>query len=154
MYVVIVLLTMLILPVGSVVIEHARLPTEALVPLIGRWFVFWGVGVRLGLAGLRQVVQPRFTAQNIFHMSGDEALPIVRELGVANLGTALIALISLAAPNFVLPAAITATLFFGFAGAGHMGERDRSLNENIAMVSDIFIAVLLLGVVLNAFLLK
>lgn len=59
MYVVVVPLTMLVMPIISVLIQHAQTPTESLVVLTGRWFVFWGVGVRLGLAGLRQIVQPR-----------------------------------------------------------------------------------------------
>ena len=73
----------------------------AVVVLTGRWFAVWGVGVRLGPAGLRQIVQPRFTARNIFQMTNDEALPLVRELGVANVGTALVALLSIVAPSFV-----------------------------------------------------
>ena len=71
--------------------------------LAGRWFVFWGVGVRLGLAGLRQFFQPGFTAKEIFHIGGDEALPLVRELGVANVATAAVGLLSLVFPSFTLP---------------------------------------------------
>jgi hypothetical protein len=33
--------------------------------LLGRWFVFWAVGVRLLTAGIRQIAQPRFTAETI-----------------------------------------------------------------------------------------
>jgi hypothetical protein len=49
------------------------------------------------------------------------------------------------APAFVLPAAISAGLFFAVAGFAHVAERDRSGNENIAMVSDLFIALVLAG---------
>ena len=31
--------------------------------LVGKWFVFWTVGIQLFLAGLRQIVQPRYTAE-------------------------------------------------------------------------------------------
>jgi hypothetical protein len=68
MYILVVVFTMLVAPIASVIIEHAIFPTAPLLSLTGRWFVFWGVGVRLGLAGLRQIIQPRFTARNIFHM--------------------------------------------------------------------------------------
>jgi hypothetical protein len=83
MYVAVAVLTMLVLPVGSIIAEHLMSPAAPIVGLIGRWFVFWGVGVRLGLAGMRQTLQPAFTARAIFHMTTDEALPLVRELGVA-----------------------------------------------------------------------
>jgi hypothetical protein len=49
--------------------------------------LFWGVGVRLLLMALRQAFQHRFTAAEIFHMKGEEALPLVRELALANIAT-------------------------------------------------------------------
>ena len=143
MYIAVVVLTMLLLPAASVGVEHAVHPAAGLVFLAGRWFVFWGVGVRLGLAGLRQSLQPTFTARQIFHMSTDEALPVIRELGVANLATALVGLLSLTAPSFLLPVAISAGLFYGVAGVRHATERHRSLNENVAMASDLFLFAIL-----------
>lgn len=136
LYIAVVALTMAILPTASVLADHADHPDAGLWLLIGKWFVFWGVGARLGLAGLRQVLQPAFTAREIFHMQGEEALPLVRELGIANTATALVALLSLAAPSFVVPVAISAGIFYGVAGFRHALEPSRSLNETIAMVSD------------------
>ena len=143
MYLSVIALTMFVLPIASIVIEGALNPAESLVFLAGRWFVFWGVGVRLGLAGLRQFFQPGFTAKEIFHIGGDEALPLVRELGVANVATAAVGLLSLVFPSFTLPVAISACIFYGVAGVRHVAERDRSRNENIAMVSDIFLCLVL-----------
>ena len=143
MYLAVVALTLFVLPIGSTLVDHILHPDAALVWLIGRWFVFWGVGVRLALAGARQTMQPAFTAREIFHMSGDEALPVVRELGVANLGAGVVGLLSFAAPSFVLPAALYAAIFYGAAGVGHVVQRDRSANETIAMASDLFVFVAL-----------
>jgi hypothetical protein len=50
--------------------------------LAGKWYVFWGAGVRLAGAGIRQCLRPQFTAREIFSMKTDEALPIIREHGV------------------------------------------------------------------------
>jgi hypothetical protein len=143
MYIAIVALTMFLLPAASVILEHAWNPSAPIIYLVGRWFVFWGVGVRLGLAGLRQFLQPAFTAKEIFHMAGDEALPLVRELGVANIATGIVGLLSLAFPSFTLPIAISAGVFYGVAGITHVMARDRSLNETIAMASDLFLFVVL-----------
>ena len=142
MYLAVVALTMFILPIASIVIERI-VDRAPLLPLVGHWFVFWGVGVRLTLAGLRQVMQPEFTAKQIFHMAGDEATPIVRELGFANLATGVVGLLSLGFPSFVLPVAIASAIFYAAAGALHLRERDRSFNEQLAMVSDLFISVVL-----------
>jgi len=137
MYLAVVVLTMFVLPIGSTLVDHLLHPDAALIWLIGRWFV------RLALAGARQTIQPAFTAREIFHMSGDEALPIVRELGVANLGAGVVGLLSLVAPSFVLPAALYAAIFYGAAGIGHVLQRDRAANETIAMASDLFVFVML-----------
>jgi hypothetical protein len=151
MYIAVVALTMLVLPVASILAEHVLHPAAPLIDLLGRWFVFWGVGVRLALAGLRQLLQPAFTAREIFHMSGEGALPLVRELGVANLATAVPGLLSLAMPGFTLPVSISAGIFFGIAGIRHAAERNRSLNETIAMASDLFLfAVLAIFVIASA----
>jgi len=147
MYIAVVALTMFLLPAGSVFVEWALHPQASIIFLVGRWFVFWGVGVRLGLAGLRQFFQPSFTAREIFHMGGDEALALVRELGVANFATGVVGLLSLAMPGFILPVSISAGIFYGIAGIGHIAERDRSPNETVAMVSDMFMFLVLAGFV-------
>ena len=149
MYFAVVALTMLVLPAGFVLTEHSLDQHVPLMMLVGKWFVFFGVGARLSLAGLRQFVQPRFTAHEIFHMRGDDALPLVRELGVANLTTGIVGLASLAAPSFVLPVAISAGLFYGIAGVRHISERNRSRNETVALVSDLFMFVVLAAVALS-----
>jgi hypothetical protein len=139
MYVAIVALTMFFLPAASVLVERAVHPGAPIIFLVGRWFVFWGVGVRPGVAGLRQFLQPDFTAREIFHMQSDDALPIVKELGIANVATGLVGLLSLRFPSFILPVAISAGVFYGVAGVRHIAQRGRSTNENIAMVSDMFL---------------
>jgi hypothetical protein len=139
MYIAIVALTMFFLPAASVLIERAVHPEAPIIFLVGRWFVFWGVGVRLGLAEMRQFFQPGFTAKEIFHMQSDEALPIVRELGIANVATGLVGLLALRFSTFILPVSIAAGVFYGVAGVRHMADRGRSTNETIAMVSDMFL---------------
>ena len=71
-------------------------------------------------------------------MKGDEALLLVRELGVSNFAVGVVGLAAVAVPTFVLRRAITACVFYGIAGARHVVERARSGNETVAMVSDLF----------------
>jgi len=149
-YLAVVVLTMFLAPLGSVAADGALHAQAPLMALVGKWFVFWGVGVRLGLAGVRQFIQPGFTARDIFHLSGDEALPLVRELGVANFAAGMVGLLSLARPSFVLPVAISAGIFYGVAGVQHVIDRPRTRNEAIAMVSDLFMAVVLATVAVSS----
>jgi hypothetical protein len=97
MYFASVVLLIFVLPVGSIVIDALWLRDGAeLMFLIGKWFVFWAVGVRLLLAGIRQVAQPAFTAESIFASKDPAAHAIVREVGFGNLAMGVLGLASLA----------------------------------------------------------
>ena len=85
MYIGMLIVLMLIFPVASIALEvfvhnHGVLD----VAIVGKWFVFWAVGMRLLIAGLRQIVQPRYTAETILGVKDPGAMLIVRELGFAN----------------------------------------------------------------------
>jgi hypothetical protein len=110
-----------------------------------RWFVFWGVGVRLLLAGVRQVAQPSFTAREIFHLASPDAEVIVRELGFANVCLGLAGAISAFVPSWRMSAAFAGGLYFGIAGAMHVAKRPATPNEWIALVSDLFIFAVVAG---------
>ena len=143
MYVAVILAFMLILPAGSITLEMQSPDHMPLMASVGRWFVFWGVGARLASAGLRQYFQPAFTAKQIFHMEGIDALPLVRELGVSNFAVGVVALASLWRRDFTLPLALVAGIFYAIAGIRHLAEKGRSRNENIAMASDLIMASIL-----------
>jgi len=144
MHLVVVVLLLLVLPTACVIAEALWLRGAAdLMVLVGKWFVFWAVGVRLFIAGLRQVVQPQFTAESIFAIKDRSALAIVREVGFGNLSIGTVGLLSIAKPGFVLPAAIVGGLYYGLAGVGHLVRKERNLNEQMTLVSDLFIFVVL-----------
>lgn len=146
MYILMVVLLLGIAPACSVFYEHSYLhATTPLLFLIGRWFTFWAVGVRLVIAGLRQTIQPRFTAYEIFKVDGEAVFPVVREVGFGNLSIGTLGLATMIWPMWVLAGALVGGLYYGLAGCMHLFGRDRNLNENVAMVSDIAIAVVLLA---------
>ena len=145
MYLLTIILTMLLLPLGSVAAEWALTPASSLLLLTGKWFVFWAVGVRLTLAGLWQVAAPEFTARELFRIEAEDALPLVRELGFANLAAGVIGTASIAWPAFVLPAAIWGAIFLGAAGIMHARRRGRPRHDIVAMGSDLFVALVLAG---------
>src|SRR5579872_30289 len=133
MYVATVALLTFILPIASIVVDHAAGATAApWLALAGKWFVFWSAGIRLILAGLRQFFQPEFTATEIFNLKDDGALPIVRELGIANFATGIVGAVALAKPSFVPPVAISAAIFYGVAGLRHVMAAERTANETVA----------------------
>jgi hypothetical protein len=148
MYVTMVIALMLALPLISIVAQivltdHGALHGAAYLAVVAKWYVFWAVGARLSLAGLRQIIQPRYTAETILGMKGAEALFFVRELGFANLAMGSVGLASQASPPWVTPAAMLGAIYYGLAGINHCFHKDRNKLENVALVSDLFAALVL-----------
>jgi hypothetical protein len=143
MYFLIIALFMLVLPASCVAAElHWLHSSTDFVALIGKWFTFWGVGLRLGLAGLRQAFNPAFTAKDIFEIEDERAQEIVRELGFANLALALVGVLALL-PGWTPPAALAGAVFFTLAGWKHVVAKERNFTRTVAMASDLFIALVL-----------
>jgi len=153
MYIATVILLLFVFPVTSVAIDGFALGHHSsLLFLIGKWFVFWAVGVRLFIAGVRQVIQPEFTAKEIFEIHESGSLAIVRELGFANLSMGLLGILSLFRAGWIVPAAIVGGLYYGLAGTGHVFRKSRNSKEYAAMVSDVFVFLILAGFVVKSLL--
>ena len=142
LYLTSVLLFMLILPVISIIID-AGYKSGIFIFYIGKWFVFWAIGIRLLTAGLRQVIKPEFTAKDILHIESIESHIIVRELGFANICFGLAGVVSLYIPEWRTAAAFTGGLYMGIAGIQHVIKKPSTPNEMVAMVSDIFIFLIM-----------
>jgi hypothetical protein len=117
--------------------------TEFSFELFGKWFIFYAVGVRIFLAGIKQVTDPAFTAKKIFHIEGTDSFPILRELGFANLCFGLIGIISLYMQEWRVVSAFGSGLYYGIAGVQHMFSKTGGANERFAMFTDIVIFILL-----------
>ena len=144
-YLVSLLLLMLALPAVSVLIDYGPHTGTLFTALVGKWFVFWAVGVRLFAAGVRQVAKPLFTLQQIFRIQDPAGQVIVRELGFANLCFGLTGMLSLFIPAWRPAAAFAGGLYMGIAGFYHLIKKPASPNEVVAMVSDIYIFLVLGG---------
>lgn len=147
MYATIVIALLFVLPFVSTLVEVVLLSTGDVVTIAGKWLVFWAVGVRLIMAGVKQVVQPAFTAQTIFRLTDETAFPIVREVGFGNLAMGALGLLSLTVPAWTVPAALVGGLYYLLAGLGHVTNTHRNAHEQAAMITDIIVSVLLLAFV-------
>lgn len=144
MYILMIILLMFVFPIASVLMETFIFKsTIGTALLIGKWFAFWAVGIRLGLAGLRQIVSPKFTAQRIFGIKSAEPLVIVQELGFANLSIGILGITTVFNSAWITPAAIAGGLFYGLAGIGHLTRKRKNLLENSAMLSDLLMFIIL-----------
>jgi hypothetical protein len=145
MYIIAVTFLMVILPIISVITEiHLSTHHYSLIVLIGKWFVFWGVGMRLFTAGIRQVSKPNLTAERIFEIHDKNAFILVQELGFATISIGILGICSLFIPNWLTAAAITGGLFYGLAGVRHIFKKSKNFEEKIATYSDLFMFLVML----------
>jgi hypothetical protein len=142
------ILLLIIFPITSIISEVIIEKESQDWMLIGKWFIFWAVGIRLFTAGIRQSSNPEFTATRIFHMKSAESFVVIRELGFANIALGVMGILSVINNNWRLLAAIIGGIFFGLAGIQHLFKKAESRNEVIAMIYDVTVfAVLLIYVI-------
>lgn len=145
MYILTIILTMFVLPVTSILTEVFFFKSNTgIMPLIGKWFVFWAMGIRLFLAGFRQATNPQFTAEKILGIKGSEQFILVQELGFANLSMGILGIGAIFNSVWTVPAALVGCLFIGFAGIRHIFSKERNFLENSAMISNLIVSAILL----------
>lgn len=113
--------------------------------LFGKWFIFSAVGLRLFLAGIKQVKDPAFTAKQIFHIDSPESYPILRELGFANMCFGLVGIVSLFRPEWRVVSAFASGLYYGITGIQHGMKGAAGINEKFALWTDLVIFGVLLA---------
>ncbi|HMO73967.1 MAG TPA: hypothetical protein PKD99_01710 [Sphingopyxis sp.] len=151
MHLTVVLLTMLVLPLASILIERRMHGSAELWELVCKWFLFWGAGVRLFLAGVRQIARPDLTATGMFGVTDERAFLFVQELGFWNLTIGLLCMVTLKRPDWRAPMGIAAMLFYALAGTKHALSAGRGFSADVAMISDLAMAALLLACLIATF---
>ncbi|HMQ08093.1 MAG TPA: hypothetical protein PKC30_12390 [Saprospiraceae bacterium] len=141
---------MLFFPILCIIIEKSRWQSQSsLYELIGKWFIFWGIGIRLTTAGFSQVMNPSLTA-GILHID-PSAMIVIQELGLANILFGIIGVVSLKVSS-IRWVATSGGFLMGMAGILHLSRitSETSFKENIAMISDLWIfAIVLIYLYLN-----
>ena len=145
MYYGIIILFMLIAPAISAATELSLGGADMWL-VVAKWFIVWGVGVRLFTAGIKQVADPSFTAE-ILGIKNKDALLVVRELGFANIAIGAVGLCAAFKQDWLLPAALAGAIFYGAAGLGHIRQKRATTAETVALVSDLWIFVIILATV-------
>jgi len=133
-----------VIPIVAFAIERNISQTYETFELLGKWFIFSAVGLRLFFAGIKQAADPTFTAKQIFHIDVTDSYPILRELGFANICFGLVGIVSLFKPDWRIVSAFASGLYYGIAGLQHLIKKPVSKNEQFALWTDLLIFILLL----------
>jgi hypothetical protein len=143
-YIISVSILTFVLPTIGFISEHFITETALTYDLFSKWFIFSAVGLRLFLAGIKQVKNPEFTAKQIFHLDSPDSFPILRELGFANICFGLVAIVSLFKPDWRIVSAFASGLYYGIAGVQHGLKKTSGVNEKFALWTDLIIFFYLL----------
>jgi SPW repeat len=107
--------------------------------VFGKWWVFWGVGTRLLVAGVAQVSGKGPTAAILGAAAPSvQEQQLTRELGVANVGMGLAGLLALV-PGWALPAGFAGGVFLLFAGIMHLPKKNKNPQETLATWTDLIV---------------
>lgn len=143
MYFAIVLVLMVLAPLVSVLVAGPVTGWDGgVLHIIGVWWVFWGIGVRLLTAGISQIVRPGFTSRNILGIDTPEADQIVQELGFANAAIGLAGVISLWVPTWAPAVGLVGGAFLLLAGIRHAPKKDKNAKEWTALATDLFVGLI------------
>ena len=143
-YFISVLVLIVVLPVVLSLSECFIFRTALRFAVFAKWFIFSAAGLRLFAAGLKQAINPSFTARQIFHIESTDSYPILRELGFANICLGLLGIISLFKPEWRLASAFASGLYYGIAGLQHLLKKPVSKNECFALWTDLLVFIVLL----------
>ena len=144
MFALMVVLVMFVFPTVSILMELFVFKTGAgILPLVGKWLVFWGVGVRLFSAGIRQALCPQFTAKEIFEITDTKPMVIVRELGFGNISIGFLGLATQLNSLWIIPSAVSGCLFYGLVTFQHLIRKGKNRHESFVTTSDLLMFIIL-----------
>ena len=144
-YLISVSIMIFVIPTIGFLTEHILQNTHLTFGLFAKWFIFSAVGLRLFIAGIRQSINPDFTAKEIFHIEDAKScFSVVRELGFANICFGVIGVISLFKPEWREVSAFVSGLYFALAALLHIVRKQVGTNESFALWTNLIIFGVLL----------
>ncbi len=146
-YLILVIAQTVVLPIVSGVIELATIGGDPVL-VFGKWWVFWGVGTRLLVAGVAQVSGKGPTAEILGTSAPSiQEKQLASELGTANIGMGIAGLLALV-PGWALPAGLAGGVFLLIAGLLHVAKKGKNPQEALATWTDLIVgaAVIVLAV--------
>ena len=134
-----------VLPMAAAVLE-SRIDQEVLNwPTWWKWFIFWGVGIRLFFKGIKLASAPQFTGLSLSSFSNRESYLLLLELGFAIMALGSMGILSVINDQWRLIAAIAGAIYFGLADMLRLLKKPDSRHELVALIYNLFVFAGLVG---------
>jgi hypothetical protein len=139
-YFILVIAQTIVFPIVSGIVELAVFGGDP-IQVFGKWWVFWGVGTRLLVAGIVQVSGGGPTTAILGSSAPSvQEKQLTRELGWANLSLGLAGVLALV-PGWALPAGFAGGVYLLIAGILHVPKRGKNAQESLATWTDLIVGV-------------
>ncbi len=135
-----VILFFYILPIVSTYAEYS-FTENSVSKIFLKWVVFWGIGMRLFTCGIKQIIQPSFTAMNIFEIEDKKVNVIVRELGFSNTVIGVCAIFSLNSSSFRAATCFIGIGYYLLSFLQHFLKKSKNHTEWFVTVTDFTIVL-------------
>ena len=130
-----------VLPIAAAALE-SRVDQLALSwPIYWKWFIFWGVGIRLFFKGVKLASTPQFTGLSLSSFKNRESYLLLLELGFANMALGSMGILSVINDQWRLIAAIAGAIYFGLADMLRLLKKPAGRHEGVALVYNVLVFV-------------
>jgi hypothetical protein len=130
-----------VLPIAAAALE-SRADQQALSwPIYWKWFIFWGVGIRLFFKGVKLASTPQFTGLSLSSFKNRESYLLLLELGFANMALGSMGILSVINDQWRLIAAIAGAIYFGLADMLRLLKKPAGRHELVALVYNLLVFV-------------
>ena len=131
---------MFIIPIICVGIEYHK-RKSGFISILCKWFVFWSIGVRATTTGIMQFANPTYTMALL--QLEETSKIIIQELGYAQFGIGIVALLTLVNKSYMGAAAISYGAFMCGASLIHISRISTAeFDEMMSLVGDILVIII------------
>jgi len=133
-----VVINILILPlfsiILSIIINKTKQQQYNILDIIKNWFIFWSLGIRLILAGVIQIFNPKYT-DNLLQL-GLNNFSIIQELGIANITIGTMCIVSFFKTNLQKYVCFCSSFFWLGLSINHILNL-KSFNDTFSLITDV-----------------
>jgi hypothetical protein len=118
-------------------------------PTYWKWFIFWGMGIRLFFKGVKLASTPQFTGLSLSSFKNRESYLLLLELGFANMALGAMGILSVINDQWRLIAAIAGAIYFGLADMLRLLTKPDGRHELVALIYNLLVFAALAGYLIS-----
>ncbi len=128
-----------VLPIAAALLESRIDQVDLSWPNYWKWFIFWGVGIRLFFKGIKLASTPQFAGLSLSSFKNRESYLLLLELGFANMALGSMGILSVINDQWRFIAAIAGAIYFGLTDMLRLSKKTDGRHERVALIYNILV---------------